>query len=570
MKMMQMNWMFTSNQKRYNRYILGALVWIFGLVNMVSTFTPQLEWHVLFGAWPVDIRYHITVANIVASFFLLGAPYGLIRGKRQAWRVTMLILLTTILLNVLRGGLVVLTTSAIVLFVLLLVFDYCFEARSDPASILRGYLATAIGLGILVIYSLGGFLALYEHLHLPTDSQPFVFGRALPLLALCAFLFGASQLLNPIARALLPNSKQRQNAIKLVCDYGTNSISYFALEEDKTYFFSASGKAFISYALKSGVAVVAGDPIGPEEELPSVLNEFLAFCRKQDWTPAFWQIRDEDVNMYRKQGFSLMKIGEDGIIHTDTFTLKGKAMSNVRTSARRAEKEGLHVVFYQGSIENADYLTQLEQISNAWLAQKGGSEMSFSLGRFETRPDDEQITAIAVDTSERVHAFVTFLPIYGRHGYGLDLMRRAGETAHGTMELLISLSIDYLKGRGAEIVSLGLAPMGNANQEAQTSLNSTVDFLTHRFGNLSQSQSLFKFKEKFHPTWESRYLVYSNPLLLPKIGLALYEVHQPDTSWIAVLRETVQDWLAKHPTASEEKAQLPEGRVHPGTGTLAM
>ena len=196
--------------------------------------------------------------------------------------------------------------------------------------------------------------------------------------------------------------------------------------------------------------------------------------------------------------------------------------------------------------------------------------MSFSLGRFETKPDDEQITAIAVDTSERVHAFVTFLPIYGRHGYGLDLMRRAGETAHGTMELLISLSIDYLKGRGAEIVSLGLAPMGNANGEAQTSLNSTVDFLTHRFGNLSQGQSLFKFKEKFHPTWESRYLVYSNPLLLPKIGLALYEVHQPDTSWIAVLRETVQDWLTKHSTTSREKAQLPEGIVHPGTGSLAM
>ncbi len=570
MKMMQLNWMFTSNQKKYNRYILGALIWIFGLVNMLSTFTPQFQWRVLFEAWPVDTRYHITVANIVVSFFLLVAPYGLVRGKRQSWRITMLLLLTTILLCVLQGGEVILTAIAIVLFVLLLVFDYCFEARSDPASILRGYLATAVGLGIIIIYSLGGFIAVYEHLHLPTDSQSFVFGRALPLLALCAFLFGTAQLLNPIAKALLPNKKQREDVASLVHNYGTNSISYFALEEDKTYFFSASGKVVISYVLKGGVAVVAGDPIGPEEELSSAMNEFLAFCRKQDWTPTFWQIRDEDANLYRKLGFQLLKIGEDGIIHIDTFTLKGKAMSNVRTSARRAEKEGLRVVFYQGPIENADYLTQLEQISNAWLAEKGGSEMSFSLGRFETRPDDEQITAIAIDNTERVHAFVTFLPIYGRHGYGLDLMRRAGQTAPGTMELLISLSIDYLKSCEAEIVSLGLAPMGNVNQEDQTSLNTIVDFLTHRFGNLSQSQSLFKFKEKFHPTWESRYLAYPNSLLLPKIGIALYEVHQPDTSWIATLRTTVQDWLAKHPMATKEEEKLPEVIVHPGTGKLAM
>ena len=570
MKTMRFNWMFTSTQKKYTRYVLGALIFVYGLLNMISTFTPQFQWRVLFEAWPVDTRYHITVASIVVSYFLLVVPYGLIRGKRQTWRITMMLLLTSILLNVLRGGLVILTTIAILLFVLLLIFDYCFEARSDPASILRGYLATALGLGIVIIYSLGGFLALYNLLHLPVGSQNFLFGRALPLVAFCAFLFGASQILSPIAKALLPNTKQRQDATELVHDYGTNSIAYFALAEDKTYFFSASGKAFVSYALKEGVAVVAGDPIGPKEELPIVLNEFVNFCHKQDWTPAFWQVRNEDVDMYRKLGFSLLKIGEDGIIHTATFTLKGKAMSNVRTSARRAEKEGLRVVFYQGAIEDANYLTQLEQISNAWLAEKGGSEMSFSLGRFETHPADEQITAIAVDATERVHAFVTFLPIYGRQGYGLDLMRRAGQTAPGTMELLLSLSIDYLKGRGAEMISLGLAPMGNVNQENQTSLKSIVDFLTHRFGNLSQSQSLFKFKEKFHPTWESRYLVYPNALSLPKVGLALYEAHQPDTSWLATARKSIQEALEKHSTATKEQAKHPEATVHPGTGSLAL
>jgi len=34
---------------------------------------------------------------------------------------------------------------------------------------------------------------------------------------------------------------------------------------------------------------------------------------------------------------------------------------------------------------------------------------------------DHQLYALAVDASNRVHAFVSFVPIYGRHGWGLDL-----------------------------------------------------------------------------------------------------------------------------------------------------
>ena len=67
----------------------------------------------------------------------------------------------------------------------------------------------------------------------------------------------------------------------------------------------------------------------------------------------------------------------------------------------------------------------MEQISATWLASKGGSEMGFSMGHFDPQGDTEQLTALAVDNDNKVHAFVTFVPFYGRHGWGLDLMRRA-------------------------------------------------------------------------------------------------------------------------------------------------
>src|SRR5262249_376925 len=63
-----------------------------------------------------------------------------------------------------------------------------------------------------------------------------------------------------------------------------------------------------------------------------------------------------------------------------------------------------------------------------------------------------------------------------------------------------------------------------------------------RFGNPGKNQSLFNFKKKFQPTWESRYLVYSDALSLPKIGWALYYVHQRNTTLLGMVRRSLQEW----------------------------
>jgi len=324
------------------------------------------------------------------------------------------------------------------------------------------------------------------------------------------------------------------------------------MSEEKSYFFSASRKVVIAYVLEGTVAVVAGDPIGPESELAGALQEFKAFCSQQDWSMVFWQVRNDLVDLYHTFGMHLLKIGEEAVINTQTFTLKGGAMANVRSSAKRAEKEGLQVVFYYGHVQDVEQFVQMERISQSWVAQKGGSEMGFSMGQFDCIGDAEQMTALAIDNNNRVHAFVTFIPIYGRKGWGLDLMRRADRCAPGTMELLLARSIEFLKSCGAEMVSLGLAPLSNANNEDASLLDSSIDLLTHRFGNLKDSQSLFNFKKKFQPTWESRYLVFSHTLTLPKVGWALYKAHQQDATLLRTIRGSLKGWIKGYETIKEK------------------
>ena len=549
------------------------------MADMLSPIVPRLKGDLLLGTWSIDAHHSGHGLTVAIGFFLVMLSFGLMRGKRHVWRLTVLLLLASALLHMLYGGSVLAIVLAVALILLLLVLSGSFQARSDPPSLWRGYLALLMGVGLVVFYAAGGvLLRLFTHaqLHFPSGTQAVFYQRGLLALCLSALLYGMLQVLRPVAARLLPNMKEWQAVSALAHRYGNSPISYFVLGEEKSYFFSMSGKSVVGYVLEGNVAVVAGDPIGPEEEMLSTTEQFLSFCQQQDWMPVFWQVRDELAAHYRQVGLHLLKIGEDAVIDAQRFTLKGSAMANVRSSAKRAEKDGVRVIFYQGQIENAEQLFQMQMISRTWLESKDGSEMGFSMGYFDMRPDEEQVSALAVDSTNRVHAFVTFVPIYGRHGLGLDLMRRAERAAPGTMELLLACSINYLKGHGAEMVSLGLAPLSNVTHTTETLLDSSVDFLTHRFGNLRHSESLFKFKQKFQPSWESRYLAYVHTLTLPKVGLALYTAHQREASWLATLRRSLKAWRLKRHTARQGKAGIPEPTepteptLHQVTGELAM
>jgi phosphatidylglycerol lysyltransferase len=507
--------------------------------------------------------------------------YGLARGKNQAWRITFFLLLLSAWLHILRGGSILATIIAVSLAALLISLSSFFQAKSDPPAVRRGYTALALGLGVVTFDAIVGFLTLYndfeplfDHFGLDGallriltqthlrywlhDTPAFFFGSTLPMLCISAIVYGMLQLFRPVAAVLLPNMEKRDQASKRVHFYGTNSISYFALDPDKSYFFSESGRSVISYVLEGSTAVVAGDPIGPEDEMVSILQQFITFCNVQDWTIVFWQVRDQFKPLYQAAGLHMLKIGEDAVIGMQNFTLKGGAMANVRTSAKRAEKDGLQVVFYQGQVTDSAQRVQMERISHTWLASKGGSEMGFSMGHFDSQGDPEQLTALAIDNNNKVHAFVTFVPIYGRHGWGLDLMRRATQPAPGAMELLLARSLEHMKSCGIEMASLGLAPLSNVNAEEETFLSNSIDLLTGRFGNMAQSQSLFNFKKKFQPTWESRYLVYSDTLGLPKIGWALYHAHQRDASLLRTLGSTFNGWRHKRRCPNQQTARALE------------
>lgn len=178
----------------------------------------------------------------------------------------------------------------------------------------------------------------------------------------------------------------------------------------------------------------------------------------------------------------------------------------------------------------------MEQISAAWLAEKGGGEMAFVMGGPPLAGDPTVCPAVAQDQSGRAIALIIWAPMYAARGWAADVMRRPHDAPNGAIEYLITKVALHLKESGERVISLGLAPLKDAADGDEARLMTRgLALVAERFNTLYHFKSLDAFKEKFSPRWEARYLAYPGRLALPKVLLALVRAQAPDLSAADVL-----------------------------------
>jgi lysylphosphatidylglycerol synthetase-like protein (DUF2156 family) len=129
--------------------------------------------------------------------------------------------------------------------------------------------------------------------------------------------------------------------------YGGHTLSFFGLAPKQRHFLAPGGIGSVNYQLTRKVAVVLGDPVCPPEACEQTTRSFLDFCALRRWHVAFYQASPERLAAYRSLRLRTFKMGEEAILHPQTFTLQGSALANVRTSCRRAEREGVRIQWYE-------------------------------------------------------------------------------------------------------------------------------------------------------------------------------------------------------------------------------
>jgi phosphatidylglycerol lysyltransferase len=539
---------------RIGLWSAAFLTGLVGVVNLVSAVTPNLHErnHWLKNFLPFDIRVSGHVFAALTGFVLLTLATNLLRRKRIAWLLTIGLLIISIFSHLIKGlDYEESFLSGVLLMQLLLMRDV-FTAKSDRPSVAQGVRVLIAALLFTLAYGTIGFYLLdgkfsenfswgdaiaQTFAMFFTDDNAGLkprsrfgdfFANSIYIIAASTIAYALFMLLRPVFLREPTTVRERQQAGNIVEKYGCSSLAAFTLLSDKSYFFSPSGRSVIAYVPKGRGAIALGDPIGPFEDRKEVIVSFQLFCQRNDWYPAFYQILPNDINLYKSLGFQVLKIGEEGIVDLQTFTLQGKAGKNLRTAINRMNKLGYEVKFYKPPIAD-ELLHQLKTVSEEWLQLVQGSEKKFSLGWFdETYLRECEIVTVQSSDGE-VIAFTNIVLEYQLNEVTNDMMRHRKSIENGTMDFLFLSMFQHYKEQGYDSFNIGLSALAGVGKTQESGrLEKVLHYLYKHLERFYNFQGLHAYKDKFHPRWESRYLVFPSLTALPDVVVALIRADSGD------------------------------------------
>ncbi|WOE80858.1 bifunctional lysylphosphatidylglycerol flippase/synthetase MprF [Pseudomonas protegens] len=494
--------------------ILAVLVFLSGVVLLFSGATPEIDTRLQHIGFLIPHRLvdasHFG-ASLIGVLCLLLAQ-GLRRRLSAAWMLTTILLLVGALLSLLKGFdweeacLMTLTAS------LLAVFRRSFYRPSRltelPFSPL--YLVASV-----CVLGASTWLLLFAYQDVPYSHQlwwQFTLDADAPrglrsllgaaVLLLVVSLTWLLRTARPVIH--LPTSDELDKAAKILMA-SSQPDGGLALTGDKALLFHPNDDAFLMYARRGRSLVALYDPIGPTQQRAEMIWQFRDLCDLHHARPVFYQVRAENLPYYMDIGLTAIKLGEEARVDLKRFDLeaKGKEMKDLRYTWNRGTRDGLSLEIHEPGQAPMD---ELKVISDAWLTGKNVREKGFSLGRFSD--DYLKHFRIAIIRFEgRPVAFANLLETYSHDLASLDLMRAHPDAPKLTMEFMMVGLIQHYKNHGYARFSLGMVPLSGLQPRRGAPLTQRLGSMVFRRGEqLYNFQGLRRFKDKFQPDWEPRYM----------------------------------------------------------------
>jgi lysyl-tRNA synthetase class 2 len=307
---------------------------------------------------------------------------------------------------------------------------------------------------------------------------------------------------------------------RLVRLHGSDTLAYFKLRRDQHYLFGEDGRAFLGYRVETGVLLVSGDPVGPEEAIPALLRELSLFAEARGLRIAALGAGERLLPLWKQLGLRALYLGDEAVVDTSAFSLGGRAIRKVRQSVSRLEKNGYTVGLQDLAELDEPQLEELERVSRSWRGGTPERGFAMSLDAIRQEEHGDSLVVVGRDGEGRARGFLHFAPSYGRPAVSLSLMRRDRETPNGLTEFLVVKAIELLRARGVEEASLNFSVFARLIHEPSRPIELAIGRLLLLADAFFQIERLYRFNAKFFPRWEPRYLVYERRLGLPRVGLA--------------------------------------------------
>jgi len=344
----------------------------------------------------------------------------------------------------------------------------------------------------------------------PLTRRADAFIDSLSLLSISSVGYVFFSLFQPIRARLSDQSVGRADAERLLRRHPSTSEDFFKLwPHDKFYYFNGARTAALAYGVRSHIALVVGDPMGDPASFGTLLTDFDSYARVNDWAVAYVHTEPRYKDAYKEHGFSLQKIGEEAIVDIDTFVTKTAHSKYFRQISNRFTKQGYTVSVLQPP-HAYEIFGQLSKISQDWLATPGRKERTFMMGAFNYEYMAQCPVAVLRDKHEHIVAFINQLPSPNKTEANFDLLRHSHKAPGNSNDFMLMEFIRMLQTQGYKTINLGLCPLAGLEDgdNADSVTNNALRFLYANGDRFYSFNGLRRFKAKYDPRWESRYIVY--------------------------------------------------------------
>ena len=512
-------------------YFYAALTFIGGLVLLFSGATPARHHrlNLLIEFLPLPM---LELSHFMASVFgtgLILLAWGLYRRLDAAWHATLLLFLGGIVFSLLKGldyeEAVIMTVLGALLVAGRSNFYRTTALTGDRFS--PGWLLM-VGMALVSTFWLGMFS--YKHVQyanelwwkfgLHNNAPRFMramVGSMATVFTVAMYQFFRPALHRPSGTAPGPLPA----AVRPIVEASPSTTAWLAFLGDKRFLFDDKESAFIMYGIEGRSWIAMGDPVGNPAAFSALVWKFRELCDRSNGRPVFYEVSSDNLPLYLDLGLTLLKVGEEGRVPLAGFTLEGGARKSLRHTLHRLEQDGCSfaIVTREQSEEN---LPVLKTISDAWLEKHRAREKRFSLGYFN-EPYLRETPFAVVRDREKIVAFANIWASADGGELSVDLMRFSESAPKNSMDFLFGNLMLWGSRNGYSRFNLGMAPFSGFESHSLAPFWNRLGALLYRHGdNFYNFQGLRRYKEKFDPVWQPRYLAvppgFSLPLIIKDIS----------------------------------------------------
>ena len=561
-------------------FLLSLIATFAGIVGLVSAATPA--WH---GRMRLVVDVLSPAAPHVADGVLVAASIGLIlvgrglaRRRRRAWQAAVILLAAGAILHLIKGLDFEEAAFDAIALTIFIVNRRAFDARGDPGGPTRALTAALLAVGGLYAYGLaasllhtavrGGSFSLvgtietitFGFIGLDGTDHPGRFQHDLTLSIAAATIPSAAYVLwlalRPRDRAVDGNADDRADARRLVELHGSDSLSYFALRRDKSYFFNDERTAFVAYRSTGGVAVVSGDPVGEAEAIPALLRSFTVECHANAWRIAVLGVGRVRTADWQAVGLRTLYVGDEAVVVPELFSLEGRAIRKVRQSCSRLQKAGYRAQVLRARDLTAEQRRQVGSVNHFWLRGQPERGFSMALDDLLARDHGDAVFTLVIDADGTVAGFIHFVPAPATGDLSLSAMRRLHDTPNGLMEFALCETFAWANAAGIGRVSLNFNAFGELlrTEQGLTGPQRVLRRSLSRADRFFQVERLLEFNRKFFPEWEPRYAAFERYSDLPLAALVVLSMERLVT-WPEALRRL---WPRSGGAPPNPAARLPD------------